>query len=109
MRNDNIFVPNIFKPGDGFINDERNRTFGVVPGTAVEAIDFLRIYDRYGNLVHEETNLPIPLNDDEATGSWDGRRRGSPVEIGVYVWTMQVRFLADPNPQIRRGEVTLVR
>ena len=109
VRNDNIFVPNIFKPGDGFINDERNRTFGVVPGTAVEAIDFLRIYDRYGNLVHEETNLPIPLNDDEATGSWDGRRRGSPVEIGVYVWTMQVRFLADPNPQIRRGEVTLVR
>ena len=109
IRNDNIFVPNIFKPGDGILNDERNRTFGVVPGTAVEAIDFLRIYDRWGNLVHEEMNLPMPLNSDEATGSWNGERRGNAVEAGVYVWTMQVRFLADPNPQVRRGEVTVVR
>jgi len=113
VRNDNIYVPNIFKPGDGIVNNERNRTFGIFPGTAVESIDFLRIFDRWGNLVFEQLNLPMPLDPRDGTGSWDGTRSrtglGPAVEPGVYVWTIQVRFLADPNPQVRRGEVTIVR
>ncbi len=113
VRNDNIYVPNVFKPGDGIVNNERNRTFGVFPGTAVEAIDYLRIFDRWGNMVYEELNLPLPLDPREGTGSWDGTRSrtglGPEVQPGVYVWAIQVRFLADPNPQVRRGEVTILR
>ena len=72
----------------------------------------MRIYDRWGNLVHEEENIPV-IGNDMGSGSWDGTNTnaggGDTLDSGVYVYVVQLRFLGDPEPQIRKGDVTLVR
>jgi len=107
-RNENFYIPNILYAGDGVVSNARNRTFQVYPGNAVESIDFMRIYDRWGNLVHEENALPLPVGN-EGTGSWDGTSNNNSLTSGVYVYVVQVRFLGNPDPKILKGDVTLVR
>ena len=102
VRNERIYIPNIFKAGPGIVNDERNRFFQIFPGSAVEDIDYLRIFDRWGNLVHEEIDLPLPVGNS-GTGSWDGTysataNPGDALNSGVYVYVVQVRFLGNPDP-----------
>ncbi len=111
LRSENIYVANVFNPNS--VVSDRNRTLQVYTGSGVEALDFFRIYDRWGNLVHQESNLPV-RDDGLGTGGWDGTLMnngisGDPLEPGVYVWVLQARFLGDPNPQIRKGDVTLIR
>ena len=71
----------------------------------MEVIDFLRIFDRWGNMVHEETNLVPQIG---GAGSWDGKKDNQKLEAGVYVYVLQVRFLGDPVPIIQKGDVTLI-
>ena len=110
-RNQNVFVANIFHPAST-INE--HRTLQVYTGSGVEIIDFFRIYDRWGNLVHEQTNLP-PSNNGDGVGNWDGTFTsgdafgGPAMESGVYVYVVQVRFLGDTEPVIFKGDVTLIR
>ena len=113
VRNERIYIPNIFKAGPGIVNDERNRFFQIFPGSAVEDIDYLRIFDRWGNLVHEEIDLPLPVGNS-GTGSWDGTysataNPGDALNSGVYVYVVQVRFLGNPDPIVLKGDVTLIR
>ncbi len=112
IRNQNIYIPNIFSPGAGNVTNSRNTVFQIFPGSGVESIDFMRIYDKWGNLIHEEEDIPV-IGNDMGSGSWDGTNTniggGKTLESGVYVYVVQVRFLGDPEPQIRKGDITLVR
>ncbi len=112
VRNQNVYIPNIFSPSDAFGANARNRVFQIYPGSGVEFIDYLRIFDRWGNLVHEEVDLPVPGNNI-GTGLWDGTNEnaggGSNLASGVYIYVVQLRFLGDDVPQIRKGDITLVR
>lgn len=95
-----IHVPNIFSPNGDFIND-----FFTIYGTrAIQSIDQFVIYDRWGNLVHQELNIP---RLDEYEG-WDGYFQGQPAAEGVYAWMVRVTFL-DQQQELLSGDVTLIR
>ena len=110
LRNEEIFVSNIFAPL--MAQNELNSVFQIFAGPAVERLDFLRVYDRWGNLVHEENAIDVALNG-QGSGRWDGTistndQRGEALQSGVYVWVVQVKFVGNPDPQIRKGNVTLI-
>ena len=106
-RTSNIYIPNAFSPT---ATVPGNATFRVFGGTGVSSVDFIRIYDRYGNIVHaEEGAQPIVLS---GVGTWNGTFNNNPsqeLESGVYAYVIQFSFIDGGEPELRRGNVTLIR
>jgi hypothetical protein len=106
-RTSNIYIPNAFSPT---ATVPGNATFRVFGGSGVSSVDFIRIYDRYGNIVHaEEGSQPIAL---AGVGTWNGTFNNNPtqeLESGVYVYVVQFSFIDGGEPELRRGNVTLIR
>ncbi len=96
-----VYIPNAFSPN----NDGLNDFLSIFAGTGVERVDYLRIYDRFGSMIFEETD--IPLNDISA--GWNGRHQnGRRVPSGTYVYQTQI-VLFDGRPVELKGEVYLMR
>ncbi len=95
-----IEFPNIFSPNGDGINDQFNG-FGRVPN--IQLIESLMIFDRWGNLLHEE----IGLLPNESNG-WDGRANGEFLNTGVYLFVAKVRFI-DGEVLPIAGDLMLVR
>lgn len=94
------YFPNAFSPNGDDVNDY----FSGYGGDDIEALEYLRVFDRWGNLVFEGTNIPV---DDPSKG-WDGTSRGQPSPIGLYVFSSVVR-LKNGSTYSKAGEVNLVR
>ena len=100
-KNRNVYIPNVFSPNDDGINDK----FRIFTGIGVTNINFLRIYDRWGELVFDESNLsPSP----DGTIGWDGRFRGQKMQPAVFMYLAEVEFL-DGRVLLYRGDVTLLK
>ncbi len=100
--NRNVFIPNAFSPdGDG-----RNDEFRIFTCRGVTAVNFVRIFDRWGNLVFESSDM-MP-NCLDGIRLWDGRREEELVNSGVFVYMAEVEFL-DGVKLIYRGDVAVVR
>ncbi len=82
-----VYIPNTFSPNQDNVNDR----FSVFGGIEVARIDQLQVFDRWGNLVYDETNIPI---NDNSTG-WDGLLKEDDVIPGVYTYLTTVRFIDD--------------
>ncbi len=96
----NIFIPNAFSPdGDG-----ANDIFMIFGGQGVVEVLSFRIYDRWGELVFEDSNFTT--NDPEH--GWDGTFRGQESNPGVFVFFAEVEFI-DGVRIPYTGDVTLVR
>lgn len=95
-----IYAPNIFTPN----NDGKNEFFGIFSNRAAKQVDVLRVYDRWGNMVYQGTNLPV---NDDRTG-WDGTYLNREATEGVYGWYAEITFLDDVQV-IFKGDVTIVR
>jgi len=78
--------------------------FTVFGSKAVRSIEYLRIYDRWGEEVYRGTNLPL---DDPTTG-WNGEFRGSKMNPGVFAYVVKVKFIDGFTKEIS-GEFTLLR
>lgn len=100
-RNRNVFVPNIFSPND----DDNNDFFAPFSGAGVKSINYMRIFDRWGELLFERKSIPV--GDDPSKG-WDGKFNGVYVQSGVYVYIIDVTF-EDGNTLIYRGDITVIR
>lgn len=95
-----IFIPNVFSPNfDGF-----NDYFSVYTGPGVQKIDFIKIFDRWGEMIYEQSNIPIDLS----TTGWNGNFEGRPLNPGIYVYMVQVTFI-DGASRLYRGDLLLVR
>jgi len=81
-----------------------NSRFLLSFGPSVQVIKRLQIFDRWGNLVHENRDA---LPGDTAN-AWDGRWKGKPVLPGVYVWLLEL-LLVDGRTETLSGSVTVVR
>lgn len=80
-NNDNIFVPNTFSPnGDG-----SNDVF-YVRGKGLNRVKTLRIFNRWGQVVFERTNVAV---NDPSMG-WDGTFKGAKPIPGVYVYELEI-------------------
>lgn len=101
-RNRNFYVPNAFTPnGDG-----RNDEFRVFGCKGVKAINYARLFDRWGNLIMEANDI----TPDCAGGTivWDGLLTNRKANQGVYVYIIEVEFLDDVK-LLYRGDVGLIR
>lgn len=97
----NVFIPNAFSPN----NDAYNERFQIITGNGVDRVNYIRIYDRWGELVYNAENLdPNPIG----VGDWDGTYRGSKLAPGVFVYLAEVEFI-DGRVIIYRGSITLLR
>jgi len=72
---------------------------------SVERIEYLRIYDRWGNLVYSTIESFLP--NDTSIG-WDGFHRGKLLSTDVFVYTLQATYI-DNRTEIFTGDVTLLR
>lgn len=98
----NVFFPNAISPGgSGQVENERFTGYG---SKSVRQLRWLRVFDRWGNLVFERIGLPP--NDPQA--GWDGRFNGKIVAPGLYLWASEVEY-ADGLRQRFEGELSVVR
>ncbi|MGB1216836.1 MAG: gliding motility-associated C-terminal domain-containing protein, partial [Saprospiraceae bacterium] len=96
----NVFIPNAFSPNTDGYND-----FVTVYGDqSVASINYFRVFDRWGELVYENSNFPpnAPLNH-----GWDGRFKGKRMNPGVFVYVTEVLFI-DGRTKVYKGDITLV-
>ena len=88
-----IVVPNAFTPGSG--TNSRLKVFM----TGIAKLRYFRVYNRYGNLVHEATDIE---------DTWDGTYNGAPQPLGVYVYEAQA--VTDKGIVLKKqGNITLLR
>lgn len=100
--NRNVYLPNVFRPGVGRLDDH----FNVFLGRGIEIVNYMRVYDRWGELMYSREHF-LPDNDNFGDG-WDGRFNGHYVDPGVFVYIVEVKFL-DGRVLLYRGDVTVVR
>jgi gliding motility-associated-like protein len=95
-----IFIPNIFSPNGDGINDN----FTISGRFNLTDINFLRIYDRWGNQLFEATGL----TPGEQSEGWDGNFNEDPMQPGVYVFVAELQY-EDGYAETISGNITLVR
>jgi gliding motility-associated-like protein len=96
-----IFIPNSFSPNNDGVNDG----FTLFSGPAVNRIEQLQIFDRWGGMVYQSKTDFLP---NEPSLGWDGTVNGEPVNGGVFVYQFVVEF---QNGELEEyaGDVTVVR
>ncbi len=94
-----VFVPTVFTPnGDG-----ENDVF-YPRGTGISIIKSFRIYNRWGEMMFERTN--IELND--ASNAWNGSYMGDIPRPDVYVYVIYATC-STGQPVMIKGDVTIIR
>ncbi|MBK8722353.1 MAG: gliding motility-associated C-terminal domain-containing protein [Saprospiraceae bacterium] len=102
IQNDKeVFIPNIFTPGD---DDGTNDYFTLFGNKNVDKIETLQIFDRWGNLLFKRD----AFNHSEPDLGWDGRFQNKDMNPGVYVYWSKVRF-KDGTNKVFKGDITLLR
>jgi len=98
-----IYVPNIFAPDKAQLDDFRNDRFTLYGGPAAQNILLMRIYDRWGSLIFETSNIEL----NEPALGWDGTYKGEKLH-GVFTFYATVRFV-DQTEALYEGSVTVLR
>ncbi len=87
--------PKAFSPnGDGL-----NSTFTGINIESITNVDFFRIWDRWGNLVFESSDISI---------GWDGTSQGKSNEMGIYYWEIAYTNILSEEME-DKGVVALIR
>jgi len=95
-----VYIPNAFSPN----NDGRNDLFQIYTDNGVKSINYLRIFDRWGNLVYEGKDM----NPRESRIGWDGRFHEKEMNPAVFVYVTEVLFL-NGRTEVYSGDLTLIR
>ncbi len=95
-----VYIPNAFSPN----NDGFNDFFTVYGTSTVKRVKFLKVFDRWGEMVFENYDFPINV---EVRG-WDGYHRGKQMNPAVFAWLVEVEF-DDGVIKFYEGYVTLVK
>lgn len=94
-----IYVPTIFSPNDDGLND-----FFTISGRRnLINIAYLRIYDRWGNVIFDKSDLTPGVEEE----GWDGMFDGKPVLPGVYVYVAKLDY--EDISETIKGGITVVR
>jgi gliding motility-associated-like protein len=96
-----VYVPTGFTPNGDQTNDLL-QVFG--KSTQIKEVHIFRIFDRWGELVYEDSHFPV---NDPARG-WDGQFRGKNCEPGIYVWHLEAEYL-DGYVEELSGNTVLIR
>ncbi len=96
-----VYVPTGFSP-----NDDGNNDLLVVHGKGgqIRRVKVFRVFDRWGELVFEDTDFPV----NNVQRGWNGQFRGKNCQAGMYVWYAEVEYL-DGFEQVLQGNTALIR
>jgi len=95
-----VYAPNAFSPNNDGVND----FFTLYGGKGATAVRYLRIFDRWGDLVYERENFPL----NEASLGWDGFHRGKKMGTDVFAYVAEVDFI-DGISLMLKGNISLLR
>jgi hypothetical protein len=95
-----IFIPNVFSPIDANGTNDHFIAYG---GRAAKEITLMRVFNRWGDLVYEDKNLPF----NKSGIGWDGNFKGQRVNRGVYTYYIVVEFI-DGEFLEYRGDITVM-
>jgi len=98
IDNPNVYLPNIISLAEG----SSNNNFGPF-SNADATVEYMRIYDRWGDLIFNAENLSI---QDPAL-IWDGRFKDKHVNQGVYVYNCLISFTTGESEKFT-GDLTVV-
>ncbi len=96
----NYYIPNIFSPNLDGIND----IFTVYSDKGAGMVNFLKIYDRWGELIFESRSFE-PNNESKG---WNGTFNGKVLNPGVYVYMTEVQS-KNKIKKLLKGSITLIR
>jgi len=88
-------VPNMITPNDDGVNDE----FWIYEQGGLDNLEFMRIWDRWGNLVFQTNNLGE---------KWDAHYQGKKVSSGVFAYHIKGICVGGEEVEMK-GNVTVVR
>ncbi len=92
---DQIFVPNAFSPNGDGQNDVL-----YVRGSAINGITIFRVFDRWGNLMFETSDI---------NKGWDGTYNGKQVTPDVYVYYVEAPCVVGGDSLFKKGNVTVTK
>lgn len=95
-----VYIPNAFSPN----GDDNNDRFLIYTRPGIGQIEFLRIFDRWGNMVFEAYDFP----PNEPLYGWDGIFQGEPMNPAVFVYHTKINLI-NGTSVTKKGDVTLVR
>ncbi|MEZ5057866.1 MAG: gliding motility-associated C-terminal domain-containing protein [Saprospiraceae bacterium] len=95
-----VYIPSAFSPNGDGIND----FFTAYTGPQVRLIKRLLIFDRWGNLVFEATDIP----PNSETLGWDGSFKGKFMDSNVFAYYIEIEFIDDVVLPYE-GDITLVK
>jgi gliding motility-associated-like protein len=95
-----VFVPNIFSPN----NDGKNDILVVNAGKEVKGIIKFSVFNRWGNQLFNVQNI-LP---NDPTKGWDGTFNGQDVEVGTYIYTLEVVYI-NGQTEVLSGDVSIIR
>ena len=97
-----VHLPSAFSPNQDGNNDE----LSIYIGPDLVRINFFRIFDRWGNLVHA---LPgTDISGPAQLSLWDGRSSSREYPMAVYVYQLEAEFIDGTIRQFA-GDVLLSR
>lgn len=94
-----VYIPNVFNP-----SSSENNIVTVYGGPDVERIKSFRIFDRWGDAVHEA----IDFEKNDLNKGWNGTVKGQDVNPAVFVYYAEVLF-KDGETVLFKGDITVVR
>ncbi len=102
IRQPNLFYsPTVFSPND----DGQNDLFSIFTNTKfVKQINSMTIFDRYGNLIFQQT----ATRNNDNSANWDGRYKGKEMPIGAYLYSGELELL-DGEIERFSGTLNLIR
>jgi len=101
-----VYIPNVIIPGS---NNPENK-YLTIHGNKdrIKEIRFLRVYDRWGELIYSMDDVPYSEPDGRSTEGWDGRFNGELLNPAVFVYHTQIEFFGGAVEDYY-GDVTLIR
>lgn len=96
-----ISIPNVIWPTSGSANNSAFTIYTSVPENS--EIEYLRIYDRWGNKVFDRNNFKPNVPEL----GWDGTFNGNELNPAVFVWVAQIKN--GSQLYLKHGDVTLVK
>jgi gliding motility-associated-like protein len=95
----NVFIPNTFSPNGDGAND-----IFYPRGSGLFRIKTFRIFNRWGELIFDKSNM----NPNDAAAGWNGKYKGARVNPDVYVYTAEI--ICENNTVLTlKGNVALIQ
>ena len=92
-----VYIADAFSPN----NDGKNDLF-TIKGQGIRNVKYLRVYNRWGELVFERSNFEV----GDVNSAWNGKYKGQLVPSGSYVYFAEMS--CNEQTFTRKGTVTVV-